>query len=102
MTRRRQRTQSGLEGPRSVPLLARILETARIQALLGGLIQITRIEMRVGSDCDVVPEAISAALKERCQGDLLDRCEVSIELVEGDQVELKSIVGIPFSARDAI
>jgi Zn finger protein HypA/HybF involved in hydrogenase expression len=85
-----------------VPLLARILESARIQALLGGLIRITCIEMRIGTDSAIDPEAIASAMEERFQGDLLEKCKVEIEVVEGNQVQLKSIEGVPFQARDAI
>ena len=85
-----------------MPLLARILESARIQALLAGLIRITCIEMRIGADSAIDPKAIASAMEERFQGDLLDQCRIEIEVVEGTQVQLKSIEGVPFQARDAI
>ncbi len=83
-----------------MPLLASILESARIQALLGGLIKITSIELRIGRDGHVDPTLFSAAMRERFHGDLLENCQVIVEEIDGTEVELKSIVGIPVGTTD--
>lgn len=78
-----------------MPLIAQILDSARSAALLGALKRVTRIQIDIGREASVVPEALVAALVERFRGDLLGRCRVHYQLVEGSEVRVQSVEGIP-------
>ncbi|MEC9475575.1 MAG: hypothetical protein VX764_00905 [Planctomycetota bacterium] len=79
-------------------LLARILSSIRSAALLGGLSQVTQIHLDIGGEAPVVPEVLLAALKERFRGDLLGKCAVKYRIVEGHEVRVQSVEGIPAPA----
>ena len=79
-------------------LLAQILSSIRSAALMGGLSRVTQIQVEIGREASVVPEALLTALKERFRGDLLGQCAVQYRIVEGSAVRVQSVEGIPTSA----
>jgi len=78
-----------------VSLLGQILDSTRSAALMGGLRRVTRIQIDIGREARVVPESLVAALTERFRGDLLGRCRVEYQLVEGPDVRVQCVEGIP-------
>ena len=76
-------------------LLSQILNSIRSAALLGGLSHVTQIQIDIGRESSVIPEALITALKERFRGDLLGKCGVGYRLVEGNSVRVQSVEGVP-------
>ncbi|MAW77460.1 MAG: hypothetical protein CMJ95_08765 [Planctomycetes bacterium] len=79
-------------------LLGKILSSTRSAALMGGLGRVTRIQIDIGRQAEVVPEVFVSALKERFRGDLLGNCQVQYQMVAGHQVRVQSVEGVPISS----
>ncbi len=71
-----------------------ILGAARRAALAGGLTQLLRIHLRIGPEAGVTGPETELLLRERWQGPLFDRCEVSWEETTTGSVSLAAVEGV--------